>query len=119
MVRLDVVFSQLIFDHALRVRVNTASAGLDKKKGGKDNEKGKGKDDKKKDDAPRTNGSTANGSQSASSSTTIAPSEADSTKVKKDSKAEASKPLSPSNQAGSISNLLTVDVRNILEATDL
>ena len=102
MVRLDVVFSQLIFDHALRVRVNTANAGLDKKKDGKDEDKGKGKDDKKKDDAPKTNGLIANDSPSTSSSTSLAP-----------------KPPSPSNQAGSIINLVTVDVGNILEATDL
>ena len=31
MIRLEVIFSQLIFDHAMRVRVNTASVGGAKK----------------------------------------------------------------------------------------
>src|ERR1700761_3662679 len=103
MVRIEVIFSQLIFDHALRVRVNTAQVGRLGDKGKKAGKGGKDKD-KKKTSAP--NGVT-NGSVSASSTTAVEP-----------VKPAASPAKEISNQAGRISNLLPVDIKNLLNSVD-
>jgi hypothetical protein len=118
-VRLEVIFNQLVFLHALRTRVNTASAGLDGKK--RRSEKGA---KAQENTAPKataaastesSNGATsASGSSSQGPSTAVA-SQASSTTLPKpkkdDTKAKDSK--RDSTQAGSISNLIMVDANNL------
>lgn len=105
MVRTEALFSQLVFDHAIRVRVNTASAQLEKK----DDKK---KEKEKKSDGDESTGSVTPPTSGTASSSASSSSTAVATEPKKSLDKEAK------SQAGSLSNLLTVDLVNLADGVD-
>lgn len=106
MVRTEALFSQLVFDHAIRVRVNTASMQLvASKRMGKT--KTADSSERNRSDSSQPAEQLGRGSSSSSRSTSVAV-EPPRKSIEKEIK----------TQAGSLSNLLTVDLDNLAGRID-
>jgi hypothetical protein len=118
---LEVIFNQLVFLHALRTRVNTASTNVDTKKKTKKESQMTARDPSVAapniaitSAKPSSNSNSSSNASSPGSSTIVAygASSVSSSNAKK-ANGEAATPKQASIQAGSISNLVTVDAANL------
>lgn len=118
--RTEGLFAQLVFDHILRVRINTASAELLKKESKKEKAERKAKEKKKNKESNGhghsipPSGSSSEAVENGSGSTVITTT---SVVAKVDTKKTTTQ--ESKSQAGSISNLLTVDIKNVTDAVEM
>ena|ERR1700744_5294559 len=106
---MEIIFNQLIFLHALRTRVNTASATLDKKKAMPKINSGKAKGQAA---VPSTGSDNSQDSALISGTATPVASQA-SSGASKEAGDDLDALKQASIQAGSISNLIAVDASNM------